>query len=78
MRFFDALKRGWTILQRGLTFIGDIISTIILTVFYYSVFAVVAIPLRLIERPFAPASGTSNFRAAVRTFETREDLRQEF
>jgi hypothetical protein len=78
MPFFSALKRGWGAVTRGLIYFGEIVSSILMTVFYYTVFAVVAIPFRFIEHPFAPASGTSNFHPAKRVFATRKDFEQEF
>lgn len=78
MPFSDSVKRVWRAVTRALTLFGEFISTAVLTIFYYTIFALVAIPYRLFERPFDPASDASNFRPPNRTFAARGDFEQEF
>ncbi len=57
--FFAAIWRGW--LWLGVQ-IGNVVSSVVLTAFYFSVFALFAFPYRIFgKRLIAPTSPTSNW-----------------
>lgn len=59
--------------------IGNIISTILLTVFYYTVFAIFAIPFRLFSEKsfYGSVSPSSNWIKKEKTASTLLDFSQE-
>jgi len=56
------LKGAWKSLEKILFFIGDVITAVFLVVFYFTVFAVVAIPFRIMAKnPLGIKHGSSNW-----------------
>ena len=73
----QTLKTIWDWWQRTGLVIGNIISGVVLFVFYYTVFAVFAAPFRFFSKPFS-AGSDSNFRLPKKQFSSLEDFKKEF
>lgn len=59
--------------------IGNFVSGIILTVFYFTAFALFAIPIKLFgKNPFAAQSKNSNWIAKKNTIATLKEFETEF
>lgn len=69
MRFFRKVTGA-------LLIVGNVISSTVLIIFYFTLFAIFAIPYRLFVR--AQASPTSNFKPPRRMVFAAEDFKQEF
>lgn len=76
--YFQQIKKVWSILKRALEAIGSVVSVVFLVGFYYTIFLIIAVPMRLISRPFAPASNETNFRSPRRCYSLRADFTDEF
>ena len=71
------LKKLWEGWKRLGLFIGNIVSTIVLTVFYFTVFLVFAIPFRLFSAGLRPRSSVSNWTPKIKTPISVDDFRNE-
>lgn len=72
------LKKTWKLFERFALLLGDIISGIVLVVFYYTIFALVAMPFRLFgKNPLAPYAPGSNWIPKEKTPHTLEDFKSE-
>lgn len=69
------MKRFWENWKKFGIFIGNIISNIFLTVFYFTFFALFAIPYKLLRR--SKLSG-SNFMIPKKQITSFEDFKKEF
>ncbi len=54
--------------------IGEFMSSVILVVFYYTIFAVFALPLSVIKNPFKLITENSNFQLQSRVIGSRADF----
>ncbi len=64
------LRDAWDDLQIILKFVGDVISTVILVVIYFTIFALFAIPSRIFADFLSLKPRTTTFRDEVRQFDT--------
>ena len=71
-KFLSSFWRGWK--KLGLI-IGDFVSGVLLTFFYFTVFAVVAIPYRILTKK--PKNKITNFIIKQKTISTLEDFKNE-
>jgi hypothetical protein len=71
------LKLVWDKFQKFGLFIGNIISTIVLTVFYFTIFALFATPFRLFSNIFAPKQKDSNWVVRPKNIADLKDLETE-
>lgn len=73
-----SLKKAWKLFERAALFVGDVISGVVLTVFYYTVFALFAIPFRMFAKnPLGVYAEDSNWIPKVKTPEAIEDFKNE-
>lgn len=71
------LRALWDGLQAVLKFVGDIISTTLLIVFYFTIFALFAIPVRLFADFLRTKPQGSNYAKKVRQFKTLDSFAHE-
>jgi hypothetical protein len=71
------LRNVWKVIERVLRFVGDIISTTLLVVFYFTIFALFAIPTRLFTdfMRFAPRS--TNFITRTKQYDSLDTFLHE-
>jgi len=74
MKFF---KLFWHFLEKTLIFIGNTISGVVLFVFYYTIFALFAIPFRIFSKPLKSKSAASNFVIKEKTPSVLKDFESE-
>lgn len=74
MRILKKIWQGWK--SFGF-FIGNIISSVFLFVFYFSVFALFAIPYRIFNRS-GRTGKNSNFSEPVKQLQSLEDFKNEY
>lgn len=74
MKLLQTLWKKW--MQLGIV-IGNFMSGVFLIVFYFTVFALFAIPFRLLSRPFQAKSAASNWNLKNKTLRNLEDFRYE-
>lgn len=75
MIFLSRLWKNW---KRFGFFIGNIISNIFLTIFYFTFFALFAIPYKIIAHYKNKKSLGSNFKLPQKQMRTFEDFQKEF
>ncbi|TSC89024.1 MAG: hypothetical protein G01um10142_551 [Parcubacteria group bacterium Gr01-1014_2] len=73
MRYFSRLWENW---KRFGFFIGNLTSNVFLTIFYFTIFALFAIPYKLIT--YYKKSSGSNFKLPRKQMRTFEDFQKEF
>jgi hypothetical protein len=73
----EKLQYLWGLFQKGAFFIGNIISTVFMVVFYFSLLAIVAVPARKFGKYFHIKSSGSNWVAKQQTKDSLEDFRHE-
>jgi len=73
VRYFSYLWENW---KRFGLFVGNIISNIFLTIFYFTVFALFAIPYKIIGHFKKPS--VSNFEIPGKQINGFEDFQKEF
>ena len=73
---FLMFSRFWENWKKFGFLFGNLISNIFLTVFYFTVFALFALPYKIISR-FKKSSG-SNFKLSEKQLLTLEDFQKEF
>jgi len=74
-QFIKKLWQGW---KRAGIFIGNIISSVFLFIFYYTIFAVFALPFKFFEWKKNRASNHSYFSPPAKQFSNLEDFKNEF
>lgn len=57
--------------------IGNFMSGVFLILFYFTVFALFAVPFKLLSRPFRSKSSKSNWMSKNKTIHDLEDFRYE-
>ncbi|MBX4211215.1 MAG: hypothetical protein KW806_00220 [Candidatus Yanofskybacteria bacterium] len=72
---FSRMWRAWK--RFGIAF-GNVMSVIILTLFYFTVFALFAIPFQLLTRVLDKKSHNSNFSIPEHQITSLEDFQKEF
>lgn len=73
---FLMLSCLWKNWKRFGFFIGNIISNVFLTIFYFTIFALFAIPYKIIT--YYKKSSGSNFKLPRKQMRTLEDFQKEF
>ena len=71
------MKKLFASVSSGMKKFGDIISTIVLSIFYLTIFALFAIPSRIFGDFLHVRKKTSNFQSPKHSFETLESYRYE-
>lgn len=71
------LRAVWDGIQAVLKVFGDFISTTILVVFYFTIFALFAIPVRLFADFLRRKPVGSNYTKEVKQFKTMESFAHE-
>lgn len=74
MAFLKKIWRGWVALA---TFIGSVISTVIMTVFYYTLFALFALPARIAGKGPLRKHAASTWLVRTHTPTLLADLKDE-
>jgi len=72
MRHLSRLWKNW---KRFGFFIGNLISNVFLTVFYFTIFALFAVPYKILN--YKKSSG-SNFKLPRKQMRALEDFQKEF
>ena len=72
-----ALRAAWDAIQAVLKAFGDFVSTTILIVFYFTIFALFAIPARLFADFLKRRPVGSNYAPEVKQFKTIESFAHE-
>jgi hypothetical protein len=57
--------------------VGNIVSTVILTIFYFTIFPLFAIPVKLISQPLKRKSENSNYMIKEKTLSALKDFESE-
>lgn len=71
------LRAVWEFIRKAFMAVGEFVSAVILTVFYYTLFAVCALPLAIFKNPFTPTSTDTNFKQPARHLKSRADFADE-
>lgn len=71
------LKKLWEGWKRFGLFIGNIVSTIVLTVFYFTVFLIFAVLFKIFSTGSHPHSSASNWTLKTKTPISVDDFRNE-
>ncbi len=71
-------KQVWGYWKKFGIWMGNIMSTFILTVFYFTLLAVFAIPFRLFSKLNKAIEGDSNYSIPERQMEALKDFEKEF
>lgn len=70
----SVLRAIWKTISRGLHWFGDKMSTLILVVFYFTIFGVFALIMRPFVNALRPVSSSSNFVTRSGAEVTEKDL----
>ena len=73
-----ALKLAWSKWIDLGKFMGGKFMSVFLFVFYYSAFAIFALPFKFSKNPLAPQSANSNWIPKKRNAQTLEDFQHEY
>ena len=71
------LKEIWAALQKATFLMGDAIATVAMVLFYYSTFALFALPARFLTNYLGAAGSGSNWRAKLKTPRQLKDFKNE-
>lgn len=72
------INQFWQNWKRFGLIVGDVVSSVVLTIFYFSVFAIFAIPFRIFGKPFLSQDKNSNFHDTGREFDKLESFSKEY
>lgn len=71
------LKKMLDIWMKVAVFMGNTMTAVIMTAFYFTVFALFAIPYRIFGRPFQAKAPNSNWAKKKKNLEIINDFRSE-
>jgi hypothetical protein len=74
MKIFSALYQGVTV---ALKKVGDVVSTIVLVIFYFTIFALFAVPARCFSDFFKKKATRTTFVIPSKKYETIEQFSNE-
>lgn len=74
MRF---LKFLWRVFEKIAVSIGNIITNLFLFIFYYTIFALFALPFKIFSKPLRAKSKKSNWTVRKTTLETLKYFQNE-
>lgn len=70
-------KKNWNGFKKIGLWIGNIITNFVLSIFYFTIFALFAIVIKQFSNPFATAAQNSNWTKRTELIHSLDDVRNE-